>query len=214
MSSPLPPALFVAGLRGIDFLNSLAIPVDTVVDWIGDGKSYLDWMRQAGLLTPNDISIIKANFSVEELDHVSQRARELREWFRDFVKSHKGKPLSPKALHLLKPLNDLLGLDQIFWSIVPGPGTPQDKSDGPSPLIFRLRPQRRWRTPESLLAPVAEEIAKVVCFADFSCVKACLGKGCILSFYDETRRRQRRWCSMAICGNRAKQEAYRKRSAK
>jgi predicted RNA-binding Zn ribbon-like protein len=209
MSSPLPPALFVAGLRGIDFLNSLAIPVDTVVDWIGDGKNYLDWLRQAGLVTPNDISVIESNFKPGELDKISKRARDLREWFRGFIKTHQGRPLSPKALLKLKPLNDVLGQDQIFWSIAP-----LDKSNGPTPLSFRLQPQRRWRTPESLLAPVAEEIAKVVCYADFRCIKACEGKGCILSFYDETNRHRRRWCSMAICGNRAKQEAYRKRSGK
>jgi predicted RNA-binding Zn ribbon-like protein len=31
-------------------------------------------------------------------------------------------------------------------------------------------------------------------------------------FADHTRGRGRRWCSMAICGNRAKQAAYRSRA--
>jgi predicted RNA-binding Zn ribbon-like protein len=214
MSSPLPPAIFIAGLRGIDFLNSVAIPVDTVVDWISDGQGLLDWLRQAGLLQPNDLSIIKSNFSAAELDGIALRARELREWFRGFVKAHKGRPLSPKAFTKLKPLNDLLGLDHVFWSITPKAVTSMDKDDETSPVIFRLRPQRRWRTLESLLAPVAEEIARAVCYGDFSCIKSCQGRNCILFFYDETHRRQRRWCSMTICGNRAKQETYRKRSAK
>jgi predicted RNA-binding Zn ribbon-like protein len=208
----LPPALFIAGPLGIDFLNSVAIPVDSVVDWIGNGNDFLDWLRQAELLTPNDISVIRSNFSVAELDNIARRARDLREWFRGFVKLHRGKPLSPKALTELKPLTDLLGLDQMFWSIVPK--TPQDKSDGHRHLSFRLQPQRRWRTPVSLLAPVAEEIAKVICSTDFASIKACQGENCILFFYDETPRHDRRWCSMAICGNRAKQKAYRQRSAK
>jgi predicted RNA-binding Zn ribbon-like protein len=33
-------------------------------------------------------------------------------------------------------------------------------------------------------------------------------------FVDRTRRRARRWCSMAICGNRAKQAAHRSRLKK
>lgn len=208
MSNRLPPALFIAGPLGIDFLNSVAIPVDTVVDWIANGNDYLDWLRQAQLLTLNDISIIKGNFSAGELDKIARRARELREWFRGFVKANKGKALSPKVLTKLGPLTDLLGRDQMFWSIVPK--TSQDKSDGP--IGFQLRPQRRWRAAESLLAPVAEEIAKVICSADFTCIKACQGENCILFFYDDTRRHSRRWCSMAICGNRAKQKAYRERS--
>ena len=42
-------------------------------------------------------------------------------------------------------------------------------------------------------------------------VKACEGAACTLLFVDHTRSRARRWCSMAICGNRAKQAAHRRR---
>ncbi|HEY6735223.1 MAG TPA: CGNR zinc finger domain-containing protein, partial [Roseiarcus sp.] len=37
------------------------------------------------------------------------------------------------------------------------------------------------------------------------------GANCTLVFVDRTRRRGRRWCSMALCGNRAKQAAHRHR---
>ena len=46
---------------------------------------------------------------------------------------------------------------------------------------------------------------------DFEDVKACEGPACTLLFVDHTRGRARRWCSMAICGNRAKQAAHRHR---
>jgi len=42
-------------------------------------------------------------------------------------------------------------------------------------------------------------------------VKACEGPVCTLLFADHTRGRARRWCSMALCGNRAKQAAHRHR---
>lgn len=211
MSNKLPPAMFISGSPGIDFLNSVAIPVDDVVEWIGNGKDFMDWLRQAGLLAARDISIIQSNFSARELDEIALRARKLREWFRDFVKAHRGKSLSPRALTKLGPLNKLLDHDQVFWSIVPGTASDNDTIENRSPSIFRLRPQRHWHIPESVLAPVAGELARVVCNLDFKYIKGCEGKKCVLLFYDETRRRERRWCSMGVCGNRAKQEAFRKR---
>jgi predicted RNA-binding Zn ribbon-like protein len=212
MPHTLPPAIFISGSVGIDFLNSVAAPVETVVEWIGNGKDFVRWLQQAGLVTATDVSIIESNFSAADLNKIALRACELREWFRRFVKGHSGKPLTQRALTKLEPLNELLRLGHVFWTIVPKTAPGRVESDGPSPFIFRLRPQRRWRTPEAVLAPVAEEMAKVVCFVDFQYIKACEGKNCTLFFYDRTRRRKRRWCSMAICGNRAKQEAFRGRT--
>jgi predicted RNA-binding Zn ribbon-like protein len=74
-----------------------------------------------------------------------------------------------------------------------------------------LRVMRRWHSPEALLFPVAEALARFVCSEDFARVKACEGPTCTLFFADQTRSRARRWCSMAICGNRAKQAAHRHR---
>jgi len=57
-----------------------------------------------------------------------------------------------------------------------------------------------------------EAMAHLVCSKDFSLVKGCEGKTCTLLFLDKTHARARRWCSMNICGNRAKQAANRQRS--
>ena len=70
---------------------------------------------------------------------------------------------------------------------------------------------RRWRTPDSLLLPVGEALARLVCQEDFTHVKACEGPACTLLLVDHTRGHARRWCSMALCGNRAKQAAHRER---
>jgi len=70
----------------------------------------------------------------------------------------------------------------------------------------------RRRSPESLLLPIGEVLAELVCEQDFSYVKACEGAACTLMFADRTRGRGRRWCSMSICGNRAKVAAHRKRA--
>jgi predicted RNA-binding Zn ribbon-like protein len=62
-----------------------------------------------------------------------------------------------------------------------------------------------------VLLPIARALADLVCTEDFTFVKACEGPPCTLLFVDRTRGRVRRWCSMAICGNRAKQAAHRAR---
>ena len=42
-------------------------------------------------------------------------------------------------------------------------------------------------------------------------LKACPWHTCHFAFYDHSRNRSRTWCSMAVCGNRAKAQTYRRR---
>ncbi len=215
MGSSLPPAIFIAGPLGLDFLNSLARPIAEVVDWLSDGDDFLSWMKQAGLLTVDETAVIKSSMSSKELDKVAAKARVLRDWLRGFVTEHMGRPLKAQDLTQLEPLHDLLASDEMFWSLVPGPTTLAGQTSGEASTgVFHLRAQRRFRRPDALLSPIAEEIAKFISSADFRYVKACQGDHCILFFLDQTRRHSRRWCSMAVCGNRAKQAAHLERLKK
>jgi predicted RNA-binding Zn ribbon-like protein len=200
---PRQPAIFVADAPALDFLNSLATPVDAPVDWIDDGDGLLDWLAQAGLAPAEALERLRAQAMPGELDSVAAQARSLREWFRAFVRDRRGRPLEPADLGALEPLNRLLERDEAFSRIAPHP-------DGDLP--FALRAERRWRSPEALLQPVGQAIARFVCEQDFTDIKACEGPACTLVFADHTRGRARRWCSMAICGNRAKQAAHRSRA--
>ena len=197
------PAIFVGDSRGLDFLNSIATPVDTGIDWIDDGAGLLSWLEQAQLVAADALGSIQRHALPGELDKVADQARTLREWFRSFVREHKGRPLAARDLAQLEPLNRLLERDEAFSQIVLQAGS------GNGPL--RLQMTRRWRTPEALLLPIGEALAHLVCMEDFSSVKACEGPTCTLLFADHTRGHARRWCSMAICGNRAKQAAHRHR---
>lgn len=42
-------------------------------------------------------------------------------------------------------------------------------------------------------------------------MKVCVDDTCRAPFYDESRNRSGKWCSMAVCGNRAKVRAFRRR---
>jgi predicted RNA-binding Zn ribbon-like protein len=198
-----PPAIFVADAPGLDFLNSVATPRDTPIDWIGNGEGLLDWLRQARLVPAKELEALRASAMPGELDSVAAQARSLREWFRTFVRDHQGRRLVAKDLSELELLNRLLERDERFGRIVA-----HDHGRAPG---LELRTMRRWRSPESLLLPIGEALAKFVCEEDFANVKACEGPTCTLMFADHTRGHARRWCSMAICGNRAKQAAHRDR---
>jgi predicted RNA-binding Zn ribbon-like protein len=197
-----PPALLVGGAPGLDFVNTIATPVDVVIDWLDDGEGYLSWLAQARLAPADVLQDMRERALPGELDKVADQARSLREWFRGFVLQHKGRPLTPEALAELGPLNRLLERDETFSQIALSPTDQRP---------FQLEVLRGWRNPDALLLPVAEALAQFVCTCDFSDVKSCEGPVCTLLFADHTRGRARRWCSMAICGNRAKQAAHRHR---
>jgi predicted RNA-binding Zn ribbon-like protein len=206
-----PAPMFVAEHPGLDFLNSIGTPVETVIEWIGNGEDLLSWLVEARLIDPAEVAFIRANSFPGELDEVAAQARALREWFRDFVRSQMGRPLSAKALNLLEPLNRVLERDEGYGAIVPRPGNHRKPTSASG---FELRRLRRWSTPNAVLLPIAEALAHLVCSSDFTLVKACEGKICTLLFLDTTHGKARRWCSMTLCGNRAKQAAHRQRSAK
>jgi predicted RNA-binding Zn ribbon-like protein len=60
---------------------------------------------------------------------------------------------------------------------------------------------------------VAAAVAKVAIEQRLDRVKICPADDCRWAFYDTSRNRSRQWCSMEVCGNRAKARAHRARSA-
>ena len=206
MTEQRPPALFVADATALDFLNSIATPLDTPVEWITSGADLLDWLTVAGLVPATVRKNLLKNSLPGELDAVASQARALREWFRKFVQGHKGKRLAPEAVKELAPLNRILARDEEFIQV--GLREPS-AGDG---VPFMLKKERRWRSADALLVPIAHAMAEFVCTDDFSDVKSCEGSACTLMFVDKTHARARRWCSMAVCGNRAKAQAHRDRA--
>lgn len=215
MTATRPPPFFIADNPGLDFLNTIAVPVDTKVEWLTSGEDLLAWLKLAELVPDDVADAFRKNAVPGELDGVAAQARALRDWFKPFVYKHMGRPLEPTSLGELEPLNQLLGRDEEFGQVVVRERHYDRQYDyarengEASGLAWHI--QRPWRSPEALLFPVARSLAYLVCGEDFTYVKACEGPSCTLLFIDRTRRHTRMWCSMAICGNRAKQAAHRNR---
>lgn len=63
------------------------------------------------------------------------------------------------------------------------------------------------------LALVLAAVGEAMADGSFSKVKACRSDTCRYAFVDNARNRSRQWCSMRVCGNRAKARTFRARHA-
>jgi predicted RNA-binding Zn ribbon-like protein len=106
-----------------------------------------------------------------------------------------------------------------------GPGAPAEAVSTLDKAARRARVQLRFREgagtalePDAggvdgalgrLLAIVHASIAD----GTWSRLKACREGSCAWAFYDHTKNRSGRWCTMEVCGNRAKAQTYRRRRA-
>ena len=202
--SPRPPAFFIADSLGLDFLNSIATPVDQPIDWLDSGDGFVAWLAQADLVPPQALNALVKQATPGELDKVADQARVFTRMVQGLrSQAHGAAAHAESDPRTLKPLNALLESDEMFSRVA----AHQD-SNGDH---LELQTTRRWRSPESLLLPIGEALARCVCDEAFADIRACEGHRCTLIFADHTRRRGRRWCSMAMCGNRAKQAAHRHR---
>lgn len=168
----------------------------TTIELIPDGAAFLRWLELAGLLAAQRREL-RTRFDHADLDLVAYSAVDLREWVRPVIAGWaEGRRATPGARHLDR-LNALLAADSRHGALA---------RDG-SRLALTERPT--WATPEALLALPALATAELLAYADPALIRNCEGVSCPLWFYDRTKGHHRRWCTMAICGNRAKARTYR-----
>lgn len=178
----------IGGHMALDLLNTVSIDNGELVDSLQSEAAVMEWLSQNAVTRDN--SVVKRHFP----DLVST-TRELRETLRQLFSSRKeGKQLDIKAL------NAYLQYGASCLQLV-SVGEEQ----------YDLERVRKVETVAQLLAPIAEAAAELLAMKDFSRVRKCESADCVLWFYDSTKSHKRRWCSMAICGNRHKVASFRKR---
>jgi predicted RNA-binding Zn ribbon-like protein len=121
------------------------------------------------------------------------RAQALREALRALLFHNNGEPLDPAAVEAVNRAAAEAPLHARFdaaGTAVLAPGRP-----GLAGVTARL------------LAAVARAEAD----GSWQRLKACSAETCKWAFYDHSRNRSRSWCSMGVCGNRAKARNYRER---
>ncbi|WP_437679246.1 CGNR zinc finger domain-containing protein [Sorangium sp. So ce131] len=174
----------IADQLALDLLNTVVQQDGAPVEHLVDDAAAARWLARAtgaAVLSPAPSGL-------------ARKARGLREAVRAVVEARKaGRPAD------LGELNRLLARVPSHWTLHGG-------RDG-------IRVHRSalgaaaWRP----LAPLAEAAVALLADGDFDLVRQCEHPLCTLWFYDRTKSHKRRWCSMALCGNRHKVSEFRKR---
>ena len=185
-ANPMPAS--IADHPVLDMLNTVANVNGQPHDFWQADEDVSAWLMQAGWVDET----LAGRYPPGALLAV---ARHLREVIRTLVQTRKaGKRANPDALNVF--LRQAPSHPALVW-----------QGDAP-PRLERRRPAD---SVEQCLAPLAESAAQLLADGDFQRIRVCEHPGCTLWFYDRTRSRRRRWCSMAACGNRHTVAAYRLR---
>jgi predicted RNA-binding Zn ribbon-like protein len=169
-------------------LNTVAIVDGQTVDFWQTDEDVLRWLEQMHLLRPDDVPALKPCA-------LRNAARGLRDTVRTLIAQRKADEKVD-----VDALNAFLARGHYRVQLVPA-------EDGGVQIERRYEP----RTAEQLLMPLAESAAELLATGDFSLVRKCEHPECVLHFYDRTKSHRRRWCSMAMCGNRHKVAEFRRR---
>jgi predicted RNA-binding Zn ribbon-like protein len=185
-------SLFLGGHPALDFLNSAYAPNGDLIETLPDGPSFVRWLAAAGLLDQADAAQVMARQDAAALDRVAAVARALREQMLSWVADWRnGTAIDPEPF-----LNELLAQGFFVWRV----------ND-----VSAVVPQPLLDKPDVLLAIVARQIALFFADEDAALTRPCAGPGCTLVFIDRSKAHRRRFCSAAVCGNRAKVAAFRDR---
>lgn len=202
-----PPAFFTADDPALDFLNSVGAPWGDEIEWVQNGRDLLNWLEEAGIVTSSALEPFRDPALFEEVDKVAAKARDLRDWFRLFVAKHANNPLGSSAQSGLETLNRLLMKGDSCQQLEFLPSA--DLRNQESTPKVRWRRVWRLRKPDDLLLPLAEVMGNLLSHCNFDTVRNCEGPTCTMWFHDVSKNHTRRWCSMSVCGNRAKAATHR-----
>ncbi|WP_217164544.1 CGNR zinc finger domain-containing protein [Streptomyces sp. AC512_CC834] len=122
-------------------------------------------------------------------------ARELRESLRATLLAHAGHP----PHRAVTPLGELLAAVPLVVTVDPADGS----ADLAPAALTDPAPDG------SLAARVAAAVAEALVAGTWTRFKACEAADCHWAYYDRSPAGRGRWCSMQVCGARAKMRRYR-----
>ena len=165
------------------FVNTFDL--ETNIDTVADEAALKRWLIDQGLLA-RSAKVTGADV---------RKAHELREAVRTVLMANDGHPVAPKAVATLNRRLESLPLHIHFnTDAQPEVASVASGVDG-------------------ALAQLVAGIPAAVASGSWSRLKVCANDTCQWAFYDHSKNRSGRWCSMRVCGNRVKTRTYRARTS-
>lgn len=171
-------------------------PVERPIFW----DEFVDFLAAKQIISAEKTPYIRALSETDPkaaqnlLDHAERLGRALRTSFRAILK---GQDI---LREWVQPINQILRVTE---------GHDELQSDG---SVWRLGFVAREEGLEWLLAAIARSGAELIAGGSGRSLKKCANADCRILFYDDSRTHRRRWCSMALCGNRSKVAAFARRN--
>jgi predicted RNA-binding Zn ribbon-like protein len=167
------------------FVNTVAEEGQFRWEAFADPDSLRYWLVRNGLLDEDE--------AVGEADVI--RAKEIRKGIRSLLAANNGGEVDSGALETLNGAAERAALVVRF-----GP-------DGRAAL------ETGAGGVDGAVGRVLEAVYTGMEEGTWDRLKTCANGHCGWAFYDRSKNRSGRWCSMDVCGNRAKTRAYRRRTS-
>ncbi len=190
--------LVLGSHRAIDFLNTWREPDGNVVETIGDGRAFAAWLVSVGLISEDEVARLARRAGARAMDEAAAEARRFREWAREWLLRWRRSPAARFSKEL-DELNRVLAREDRNRQVIARGGG------------LELLEVANFETPAALVSLVAGDVAELITRENPELVRECAGGHCTLWFLDRTKAHNRRFCSAAVCGNRAKVAAFRER---
>jgi predicted RNA-binding Zn ribbon-like protein len=184
----------LGGVLALDFINTVD-PRHAAErgEYIPDYTALAEWAEHAGALEPPTTDRLRraAGKQAPAATAVHRRALALREVSYRAIAAHlHSRPASPADL------------ESVSQEIAMARAGERLRHDGRSFSLGHFAPGEPLETP---LWAVALSLGELLVSVDLSRVRECPGEdGCGWLFLDTSKNGGRRWCSMQVCGNRAK----------
>jgi predicted RNA-binding Zn ribbon-like protein len=180
----------IAGRLALDFAN--LSPAAHDLSW----DEFLSFLVDARLVSEDRATRLRPLLITESqaVDAALLRILRFRESLRAIFASIVDEEPFPSSW--VEPINEILRITEGHDELVSDKGS------------WSLQFVARESGLDWLLAALARSAAELLVEGPRAPIRRCANPSCRLFFYDDSRTHRRRWCSMAVCGNRHKVAAF------